>query len=56
MKYKLLELEFPWTWIKDKQIEIDGNRFRGMIIISDSEDKVIKIIGYELVEEEDEGE
>jgi len=27
-----------------------------MIIISDSEDKVIKIIGYELVEEEDEGE
>lgn len=52
MKYKLLELDFKWTWIRDKQIHIDGDRFRGLIIISDKDDNVVQILGYELVEED----
>jgi len=52
MKYKLLELNFNWTWIRDKQIQIEGNRRRGLIIITDMNDNIVKLLGYELVEED----
>lgn len=53
MQYKLLELDFKWTWIRDKQIHIDGDRFRGLIIITDKDDNVVQILGYELVNEDE---
>ena len=53
MKYEMLDINFDYTYIKDKKIDIDGNRFGGMIIISDEDDNIIQILGYELVEEED---
>lgn len=54
MNYKMLELTFDWTWIKDKQIDIEGNKFSGLIIITDKEDNIIQIYGYELVEAQNE--
>ena len=52
MKYDLLDINFDYTYIKDKKIDIDGNRWGGLIIISDEEDNIIQILGYELVPEE----
>lgn len=45
----MLNFRFDWNWIKDKQINIVGNHYTGMIIISDKDGIAVKIYGYELV-------
>lgn len=48
----MVTLEFDWTWIRDKQIDIDGNLNAGLIIITDSEDNIVAIYGYEKIKTE----
>lgn len=46
---KMFTINFDWSWIKDKQIEIDGDEWVGLIFISDEEDNIIAIYRYEKV-------
>ena len=48
----MFSIEFEWSWIKDKQIEVDGNQWSGLIYISDSDDNIVAIYQYKLVENE----
>jgi hypothetical protein len=48
----MFEIHFDWEYIKDKQIEVDGNESEGLIYISDSEDNIVAIYRYELVANE----
>jgi len=56
MKYELAHIGFNWTWIKDKQIDVEGDQISGLIIITDKDDNIIEMYGYELVEKDMEGE
>lgn len=56
MNYELLNITFNWSWIKDKVIDIDGDKWNGFIIITDKEDNIIEMYKYEIVEKEDKGE
>lgn len=53
--YDKLELPFEWTWIKDKHIEVmeGSNKEFGVIYILDSDDEVVKMIGYELISKDE---
>jgi hypothetical protein len=46
-------INFDWMWIRDKQIEVDGDEEAGLIYISDSEDNIISVYAYEKILEED---
>ena len=50
--YNYVDFTFRWTWIRDKQIQVQGDKYRGMLLILDKDDNVIKMYGYELVSEE----
>lgn len=50
MKYNLPVINLDWNWIKDKKMMLDGNRFFGMLYITDENDNIIQIYTYELVE------
>ena len=50
--YGYVDFTFRWTWIRDKQIVVQGDKYRGMLLILDSDDNVIKMYGYESVSEE----
>lgn len=45
-------MTFDWMWIKDKQIDIDGDRMSGVIIITDKDDNIIEMYQYEMVEKD----
>jgi hypothetical protein len=50
--YEYVDFTFRWTWIRDKQIVVQGDKYKGMLLILDKDDNVIKMYGYELVSEE----
>ena len=50
MKYNLPVIHLDWNWIKDKKMMLDGNKFFGMLYITDEDDNIIQIYAYELVE------
>lgn len=52
--YGYVHFTFPWRWIKDKELVVQGNRYRGMLLILDSDDNVIKMYGYELISKDEE--
>jgi hypothetical protein len=45
-------INFDWMWIRDKQIEVDGDEEAGLIYISDNDDNIVAIYRYELVANE----
>jgi hypothetical protein len=45
----MFTINFDWSWIKDKQIEIDGDEWLGLIFITDGEDNIVAIYKYEKV-------
>ena len=49
LHYGYVHFTFPWTWIKDKQIGVQGDKYSGMLLILDSDDNIVKMYGYELV-------
>jgi hypothetical protein len=51
--YEYVHFEFLWTWIRDKKLYHQGNEDRGMLIITDENDNVVKMLGYEKVDEKE---
>lgn len=51
--YNKLELPLEWEFVKDKRIEIMpmSNEEFGVIYIIDQDDEVVKMIGYELIKD-----
>jgi hypothetical protein len=47
--YQYVHLNFDWTYIKDKQIILKGNELAGMLIITDSEGRTLKVYGFERI-------
>jgi len=47
--YQYVHLNFNWTYIRDKQIILRGNELGGILIITDSEGKTIKMYGFERI-------
>jgi hypothetical protein len=45
--YQYVHLNFDWTWIKDKQIYLRGNKRAGMLVIVDAEGNTVGMYGYE---------
>ncbi len=45
----MFAIGFDWGWIKDKQIDIDGDEWSGLIFITDKEDNIVAIYKYEKV-------
>ena len=52
----MIEFTFAYQWLRDKQIIVDGTERAGILIISDWDDNIIKMYGYELIEENNEEE
>ena len=48
--YKYVYFNFDWTWIKDKQIVHKGDWKGGALYILDSEGRLIKGYGYDLID------
>lgn len=42
------EFHFEWQWIKDKVIEIEGDKWAGMLTIWDEDGYSVAIYAYEL--------
>lgn len=49
--YQYVHLNFDWTWIKDKQIILRGNKRAGMLIILDDRGRTVGMYGYESIDE-----
>lgn len=45
--YQYVHLNFDWTWIKDKQIYLRGNKRAGMLVIVDADGNTVGMYGYE---------
>jgi len=52
--YGYVHFSFRWTWIRDKEIVLKGDKWSGMLMIYNDKGSLIKIYGYELVEERNE--
>ena len=52
MNYELAHIGFNWTYIKDKKIDVEGDNIQGLIIITDMDDNIIEMYGYEMVEKD----
>ena len=48
----MFNIDFEWTYIRDKQIDVDGDEDKGLIIITDNEDNIVAIYGYEKIDKE----
>jgi len=52
LHYGYVHFHFPWRWIRDKEIVVQGNWKTGTLLIFDKNGILIKMYGYELVSEE----
>jgi len=48
--YKYVYFEFDWNWIKDKQIIHKGDEIGGALYILDSEGRLVRGYGYDLID------
>ena len=48
--YKYVYFNFDWSWIKDKQIIHRGNDMSGALYILDSEGRLVRGYGYDLID------
>ena len=46
----MFEMNFDWSWIKDKQIVIEGDENGGVIMIENEDGVLITMYIYERVE------
>lgn len=49
--YGYAHFTFDYTWLRDKQIVLQGDKYMGMLIILDSKGNALKWYGYELISE-----
>ena len=45
--YKYVQLNFDYTWLRDKQIIIRGNKRAGMLVVVDADGRTVGMYGYE---------
>ena len=45
--YRYVHLNFDYTWLRDKQIILRGNKRAGMLVIIDADGKTVGMYGYE---------
>jgi hypothetical protein len=45
--YQYAFFNFSWSWIRDKQIILKGNKMGGTLIIADAEGNMVRMYGYE---------
>lgn len=48
--YQFVYFNFDWNWIKDKQIVHKGDWKGGALLILDSEGRLVKGYGYDLID------
>lgn len=49
INYNIIPFHFDYTWIRDKEIVHRGNEYGGALIIMDKDGRLVKMWGYELV-------
>ena len=49
---RYVEIRIEWNFIKDKVLKFSGDEYYGVLLICDTEGRIIKVYGYELVKEE----
>lgn len=47
--YNYAYFNFDWSYIKNKQIILKGNKMGGILIIADSEGRTLKVFGFERI-------
>ena len=52
--YKYVQLNFDYTWIRNKQIILRGNKYAGMLVIIDTDGRTVGMYGYEAIDEYEE--
>ena len=45
--YRYVQLNFDYTWLRDKQIILRGNKRAGMLVIIDADGRTVGMYGYE---------
>jgi hypothetical protein len=45
---------FDWSWIKDKEIQVEGDIFEGVLMIINDKGEMVGFYGYQLIEYEKE--
>lgn len=51
--YDMVHFRLWWNEVKDKQLIHQGDENEGMLIIADLDGKIIKMFGYERIDEMD---
>ena len=52
-KLEYPEFNFQWQWIRDKVIEVNGDRWAGVLTIWDEEGHQVAIWAYQLITNEE---
>ncbi len=47
--YKYVQLNFEYTWLRDKEIVLKGNQWVGMLVIFDNRGRTVGMYGYEAI-------
>tara|TARA_B110000503_G_C6788757_1_gene266382 strand:+ start:199 stop:363 length:165 start_codon:yes stop_codon:yes gene_type:complete len=47
--YKYVQLNFDYTWLRDKQIILRGNWEMGMLVIVDADGRTVGMYAYEQI-------
>ena len=45
--YQYVYFNFDWSWIKDKQLILRGNKRAGMLVIVDADGRTVGLYAYE---------
>ena len=51
--YKYVQLNFEYTWLRDKELVLKGNQWAGMLIIFDDRGRTVGMYGYEAINDND---
>lgn len=47
--YQFVYFNFSYTWLRDKQIILNGDEMGGVLIIADEAGRALKMYGYERI-------
>jgi hypothetical protein len=47
--YGYAHFNFDWTWIRDKEIIVDGDELEGVVIIVNSKGHMVGFYGYQMI-------
>ena len=47
--YGYAHFNFEWSWIKDKEIVVEGDEYEGVLMIINDKGHLVGFYGYELI-------